>query len=146
MHVQCWQETYVGLLPTAEIARRNMTYRQNLWSKMITAGDTHIRMIDNVGFAQMGPQRDEVLKPNYPRELYALYTLRSAYGSGAGQLLLHDVANCSAGGFSALVLKGNARAMAFYRKVGGRFLKEVVDTVGYTDVAFGWTVPIQLQR
>lgn len=146
IHVQCWRETYVGLLPDAEIAIRDLAYRQTLWSKMIAAGNSHISLIEGVGFAQVGPQRDDALSKIYPRELYALYVLQDAHGTGAAQSLLRHVLSQGQGSFSVLVLKGNDRATAFYRKSGGEFLKEVVDTVGYIDLAFGWSVPIQLQR
>jgi len=146
IHVQCWRETYVGLLPDEEIAKRNMTYRQILWSKMIEAGTSHISLIDGVGFAQVGQQRDDTLIPQYPRELYALYVLQGAHGTGAAQSLLHHALSQGEGPFSTLVLKGNTRATAFYHKSGGVFLKEVIDTIGYVDLAFGWSVPIQLQR
>lgn len=146
MHVQCWRETYVGLLPDAEIAKRDMAYRRTLWSKMIAAGTSDISLINGVGFAQVGPQRDDTLSTVYPRELYALYVLQDAYGTGAAQSLLHHALSQGDGGFSTLVLKGNERATAFYRKSGGVFIKEVVDTIGYIDLAFGWPVPIQLQR
>ena len=146
IHVLCWRETYAGLLPDAEIAKRDMKYRQNLWSKMIEAGTSHLSWIDGVGFAQVGQQRDDTLITQFPRELYALYVLQKAHGIGAAQSLLHHALSQGNGAFSTLVLKGNARATAFYRKSGGVFLKEVTDTIRYIDLAFGWSVPIQLHR
>lgn len=146
IHVRCWRETYVGLLPNEEIAKRDMTYRQTLWSKMIEADMSHISMIDGIGFAQVGLQRDHTLAAQFPRELFALYVLQEAHGTGAAQSLLHHALSQGNGAFSTLVLKGNARATAFYRKSGGVFLKEVTDTIGYIDLAFGWSVPIQLHR
>ena len=146
IHVQCWRETYAGLLPDAEIAKQDMQYRQNLWSKMIEAGTSHLSWIDGVGFAQVGQQRDDTLVAQFPRELYALYVLQKAHGTGVAQSLLHHALSQGNGAFSTLVLKGNARATAFYRKSGGVFLKEVTDTIGYIDLAFGWSVPIQLHR
>lgn len=138
MHVQCWQETYEGLLPASEIAHRDFAYRRALWAKMIAAQSTMISIIDDVGFAQIGPQRDQALANVYPREIYALYTLAKVHGSGAGQALLDDVMDRSAGGVSVLVLQGNARATAFYRKMGAIYLKQVTDQDGYVDLAFGW--------
>ena len=85
IHVQCWRETYAGLLPDAEIAKQDMQYRQNLWSKMIEAGTSHLSWIDRVGFAQVGQQRDDTLVAQFPRELYALYVLQKAHGTGAAQ-------------------------------------------------------------
>ena len=141
LHVTCWHETYVGLLPDAEIARRNLQYRRQQWHKMLSDDHSTTVMIDATGFAQIGPQRDASLQAQYPRELYALYVVQSAHGTGAGQMLLNDCIARGTGGFTALVLKGNARAIAFYRKAGGMWIKDIVDTLGYTDLAFGWPNP-----
>jgi hypothetical protein len=146
MHVQSWQETYPGLLPDAEIAHRDMAYRTKLWTQIMGTGQAQVSILDDIGFALMGHQRDEALSDQFPRELMSLYVLQSAHGTGAGLALLDHVTSYDTTGFSACVLKGNVRATQFYLKSGGRFLKDVTDLNGYADSVFGWSVPIQLWR
>lgn len=143
MHVQCWQETYVGLLPNAEISKRDLTYRTDLWTRILNQRPKDVSIIDGVGFALIGPQRDDTLKQDYPRELQSLYVLRSAYGTGAGLALLSRAMHRDQTGVTTCVLKGNVRAIRFYIKSGGQYIKDVVDGVGYIDHVYGWSVPIQ---
>lgn len=140
LHVQVWDETYSDLLPQSEIAKRDLGYRLDLWGRVISSG-TKVSIIPGVGFAQIAPQRDASLQDQYPLELYSFYTLRHVHGSGAGQALLRHAYAADPQPFTALVLKGNARATRFYEKIGGRFIKEVPETLGQhpiIDVTYGW--------
>ncbi|MHA7275418.1 GNAT family N-acetyltransferase [Arthrobacter sp. Hz1] len=49
-------------------------------------------------------------------ELYMVYVLAEAYGSGLGRLLVHAAIGTSSS--FVWVLETNARATAFYRKLG----------------------------
>lgn len=120
IHVQAWEETYAGLLPDAEIARFDLALRQRQWADTFAQDDTRIAYAPNLGFAQMGPQRDTELTDDYPEELYAIYLLNQAKGLGLGRKLLGAVAGDAA--FTALVLAGNAPALAFYGRMGGQDL------------------------
>jgi GNAT superfamily N-acetyltransferase len=140
IHVAAWRETYTGLMPAGEIARRDLTVRRREWTAMLAAGGTRIVIAGQVGFAQMGPQREPDLAARWPEELHALYLLQSSQGTGLGLALLRAVAGTSP--FTAFVLDGNARAMAFYRKTGAEVLGREPLGEGWPDhVLLGWRVP-----
>ena len=146
MHVQAWQETYDGLLPQSEHDRHNLEYRTDLWGRVIATG-APVSIIPGMGFAQIAPQRDTELRADYPLELYCLYTLRDAHGSGAGGALLRHAWAVDQRPFTAEVLRGNARATRFYQKTGGRFIKqtsELIDNQPITNIVFGWLTPVHL--
>ena len=67
-----------------------------------------------VGFGTAGPPRDE--PPVAERELWALYLLARARGTGAADELLAAVLGPVPA--SLWVLQGNARGRAFYRRHG----------------------------
>ena len=119
LHVQCWEETYRGLLPASDLAAKTLEVRLQQWSRILTQGGSRIALAPGLGFAQMGPQRER--RPEtagYPDELYCIYLLRQAHGTGLGQALLDAVRGAAP--FTAVVVEGNARACAFYEKQGGR--------------------------
>ena len=137
IHVAAWAETYPGLLPDHEIARRDRAMRQAQWEAMLARGDTRVALAGEVGFAQMGPQRDPELTATWPEELHALYVLRSAHGTGLGRRLLDAVRGEAP--FTAFVLDGNARALAFYLKTGAEELGRTPLGDGWPDdVLLGW--------
>lgn len=140
LHVQSWQETYTGLLPDSEIAARDITVRTAQWTRQIASGNSRIAVLPELGFAQMGPQRDaDFAAKGFPEELYCLYLLQSGQGSGQGRALVEAVAGERP--FTALVMAENDRACGFYRAIGGRVLDRRLDKVGEAEIeefAFGF--------
>lgn len=117
IHVASWRDTYAGVLSAERLAQLSTESRAANWRRTLaggadvwvaTAGDTI------VGFASTGPGRGE----NPPRdlELYAIYQLPDAHGSGTGQALIE----ASLGDSPAFlwVADPNPRAQAFYRRNG----------------------------
>ncbi len=138
LHVAAWAETYCGLLPASEIARRTPQIRQAQWRLALDAGTTRILVAGDVGFVQMGPQRSPGLT-GWPEELYALYLLRRAQGAGTGRALLDAAAGAHP--FTALLVEGNERACAFYERSGARMLEvrdERIGTVAIRERVYGW--------
>jgi hypothetical protein len=117
IHVQAWQETYPGLLPEAEIAARDLPTRLRQWAEVFAKGDTTVMILPGIGFAQTGTQREARWQADWPDQVLALYTLRASHGSGAGQALFAAVRPSRP--FTVEVLTANARARAFYVKMGG---------------------------
>jgi RimJ/RimL family protein N-acetyltransferase len=146
LHVQAWEETYPGLVPPSEFERRNLDQRLAVWGQVIAAGKP-LSYIPDVGFAYIGPQRDTDMQATFPRELYSFYTLEHAHGAGAAQALLQHAIGPGFQPFTASVLKGNARATAFYEKIGGQRLRETpedLDGWHLTNILFGWLYGVQL--
>ncbi len=140
IHVQAWQEAYRGLLPAAEIAGRTYEKRQFLWARILSKDHSRVWVIDDLGFAQFGPQREGVWGARgYTEELYAMYLIRDGYGQG--RPLLEAAFGPKGRPFTACVLDDNARACAFYEKSGGACLQTRDEMVGATPVVervYGW--------
>jgi len=133
LHVETWAETYRLILPASAFAARPLEARLAQWTGQIARGGSRIALAPGLGFAQMGPQRDPCpeAKP-YPDELYCLYVLARAYGTGLGQALLAHVRGAAP--FTASVIDANARACGFYDKMGGRLLLTRPDRVADTAI------------
>lgn len=146
LHVQAWEETYRGLVPPSEFARRNLAQRLQVWGAVIGANKP-LSYIPNIGFAYVAAQREDDLQDRYPLELYSFYILRHAHGSGAAQALLKHALGPDHLPFTASVLKGNNRAVRFYAKIGGQVIREtpeILDGWSLQNILLGWSVPIQL--
>ncbi|MCU1528545.1 MAG: family acetyltransferase [Frondihabitans sp.] len=121
VHVQSWRETYRGLVADSILDRpASVARRERFWSSTLAADDATERAAvavqggHIVGIASSGPPRDS--DATWPTELYVLYLLADAHGSGAGARLLESVVTTSEA--SLWVADPNPRAQAFYRKHG----------------------------
>jgi GNAT superfamily N-acetyltransferase len=146
LHVAAWRETYAGLLPQAEIDRRcNPTARQVQWARTLASGKARTLVLDDLGFACIGPQRDVALREKgYPEELLTLYLLRIGQDRGHGKALLRAALGANPLPFTATVLATNARACGFYAHLGGRALTTITDQIGavtITEQVYGWDQP-----
>ena len=130
LHVACWRETYRGLLPETEIAARDHAARLAQWQRQLSRKDSRTVIAPGLGFAQAGPQRDTALTAmGYADELYCLYLLQRAQGTGLGAALFRAVVDAGTA-TAAMVLDGNARACAFYAKMGGRWIDTRDEHIG----------------
>lgn len=141
LHVQAWQEAYPGLLPVAEIAARTFEKRQFVWARALSQDRNRIWLVEDLGFAQFGPQRENMWRRRgYPEELYAMYLIRDGYGQG--RPLLEAAHGPDGQPFTACVIEGNARACAFYEKSGGTLLVRRTEMIGAAPTperVYGWT-------
>ncbi|HET9017312.1 MAG TPA: GNAT family N-acetyltransferase [Thermomicrobiaceae bacterium] len=151
VHVASWQTTYRGLVPDAAIARRSLERRLGLWRATLCDGGSsaavHVAVDPDgtvVGFASGGTR--EAGPADFTGELYAIYLLREAQGSGLGRRLAAAVAgDLAARGHDAIllwVLAENLRARRFYAALGGVVVdRRWVDFDGtpLEEVAYGWS-------
>ncbi|UMA63330.1 hypothetical protein LVO79_09635 [Roseivivax marinus] len=143
LHVAAWHETYPGLLPAAEIARRDVSDRRALWSRALSEGQ-RVALCPGAGFAQVAPQRELAMAARgFPVELWCLYTLATVHGTGLGRDLFRAaLAMGPPGAFTCCVLVGNARALRFYARLGAERIETREDHVGHTGVTehvLGWS-------
>ena len=134
IHAQAWRETYPGLLPEEMIdSMTSPTRLATLWMSFLKREDARVAIISGVGFAMIGPQQDANLASSgYPSELWSLYLLRHEQGRGLGrEMVLHLKPQVA---FTAAVLEGNARAIGFYQKSGGKVIGRKSDRIGETEV------------
>lgn len=123
VHVASWQETYRGTMPDEVLDDPEFVERRvAFWNAALTdaryaanraavaeAGD------EIVGIAMAGPP--EASDAEFASQLYLIYVLKRAQGSGAGQDLLDAV--LQPGESTGLwVADPNPRAQAFYRRNG----------------------------
>lgn len=153
VQVQSWAETYRGLMPDdfltvmtseARRERRQTLWRQTLWRQTLEADKegvlVAIRGGELVGFTSGGPTDFA----GYDAELFTLYLLRSAQGSGVGRALVSALAQgLASGGHRSLmlwVLDVNP-TRAFYEHLGGVVIGEKTEPVPggeLREVAYGW--------
>ncbi|HEY0949156.1 GNAT family N-acetyltransferase [Nocardioides sp.] len=119
LHRACWREAYGPYVDPllldqrlADADRWVASWRHQLASgppRVLAEADGEL-----IGFAVAGPARDA--DPPAPIELYAIYTRAAWWGTGLGRRLWEAVRPerpCS-----LWVLEANARARAFYARLG----------------------------
>jgi GNAT superfamily N-acetyltransferase len=128
VHVESWQVAYAHVFPPERLAELSTERRARWWSSELTDPPerTEVLVDDEggrpVGFASVGPARDEDTDATRTAELYAIYVLPERWGSGFGrQLMDAAVAACEQLGFQEAVLwvlEDNPRARRFYEAAG----------------------------
>lgn len=120
LHQVTWEETYQGKLPPTAWGPAAHKRRTQMWEQITSDDDTSKRFavveLDGklVGFAGAGPAREADAPRDH--ELWFIYLLESAQGTGAGQALFNEVVGdrpCY-----LWVIDDNPRADAFYTRNG----------------------------
>lgn len=152
VHVQSWRESYQGIVPQSHLEGLDEGERARRWHRQLEAlqspsaaflalsGGAH--GAEACGFVSCGPAR-EVFE-GYAGEIYALYLLKAAQGTGLGRQLFEtarqSLAACGINGLYLWVLSDNPAA-GFYRHMGGRALgRKMLDIGGkpLEETAYGW--------
>ncbi|SDG80888.1 L-amino acid N-acyltransferase YncA [Lentzea fradiae] len=117
VHVRTWQTAYRGQLPDDVLANLSVDDRTAQWERLIPRGNVWVAEHDGevAGFAFAGPSRDD----DAPFELYAIYVLDSAQGTGLGTALA-KAALGSEPDVIVWALDTNTRARHFYERIGFR--------------------------
>ncbi|HFI0394246.1 TPA: N-acetyltransferase family protein [Streptococcus suis] len=122
VHWKSWQEAYADLLPQEFLEDVYTLERCQDWAVRYPQ-NILVALVDErvVGFTCYGASSQEDLQP--AGEIYALYVLSDYYGQKIGYQLMQAALEKlqSYKQISLWVLEGNARAIAFYEKVGFRF-------------------------
>ena len=121
VHYKSWHETYTGLVDAGYMERHTLEKCIKIahkWPDNILVAKDGEKV---VGFVGYGPYRDETLPAH--GEVFALYVLAAYHGKRIGYELMNAA-------FQALsdyqkiavwVLKGNERAIRFYKRYGFHF-------------------------
>jgi ribosomal protein S18 acetylase RimI-like enzyme len=123
VNVQCWRETYRGLMPDAVLDDPGLpAVRERFWTVALTDERYRGNRVavaerdgEMVGIAMSGPPLDA--DAAWPRQLYVLYVYAADHGSGAGAALLEAVVRPEEP-VALWVADPNPRAQGFYRKHG----------------------------
>lgn len=126
VHVRTWQAAYEHVFGPERLAGLDPERRRLGWERELSEhpddDDVFVAEQDGtvVAFASAGPAGDEPGEG----ELYAIYALPEAWGSGAGPALMREaLAALRARGFAEAmlwVLEDNPRARRFYEREGWR--------------------------
>lgn len=115
VHVKSWQVTYRGHLPDEVLDNLDLEERTAMWARAISRGEVWVGLDGDevVGFICTGPTRE----PDAVSQLYAIYLLPSAWGTG----LATPLAEAGLAGLTDTVLwvlEDNPRARRFYERLG----------------------------
>lgn len=129
LHVRSWQAAYSGLVDDAHLAGLDVGDRARMWRDRLAGGQpgavTYAATsgADVVGFASIGPVRDEDLACQHEgwAEVYALYVDPDRWRAGVGTALWRAVdagGGEEVAGVALWVLRDNLRAREFYAVLG----------------------------
>jgi ribosomal protein S18 acetylase RimI-like enzyme len=148
IHVDAWRDAYAALLPADYLARLNPKIEAARWSRSSRVESTLVADVDGdvVGYAIIGPARH---RETAWGEIYALYVETDWREQGIGRALIEEsFRRFRARGFPGAVvwcLEGNAAAIGFYRRCGGKMLGERrldrVQSLELPVVGFSWEGP-----
>ena len=127
VHIRTWQAAYEHVFGAERLGGLDPERRRLGWERALAEREQHQEDVfvaeqdgTIVAFASTGPAGDE---PG-DGELYAIYALPEAWGSGAGPALMGEALNALRGrGFAEAilwVLEDNPRARRFYEREGWR--------------------------
>jgi len=121
VHVEVWRQAYALLMPAEILAALDPQAAVDRWSTAMTQPPDEIRRLvgvapsgDVVAVAMSGPSRDK--EAPTPWELWAINILDTHHGSGLADLLMEQLVGVEPA--MLWVVRGNQRAMAFYRRHG----------------------------
>jgi GNAT superfamily N-acetyltransferase len=132
VHTRTWQAAYRHVFPADVLDTLDVEERVRGWLERIEA-DMAVWVAESedgiVGFVAAGPSRTE----DGLGELYAIYVLPEAWGSGAAPALMSAFKDwLEREGYTTAmlwVLADNPRARRFYEREGWRVDGERVDTI-----------------
>ena len=125
VHVRTWQAAYEGVFGAERLAvlDEQLPRRVERWERILRdEGGVWVAEDEGqvVGFVSIGPERDDPALG----ELYAIYVLPQAWGSGAGAALMREAVAGLREAFDGdavlWVLEDNPRARRFYEREGWR--------------------------
>ncbi|MFI7579377.1 GNAT family N-acetyltransferase [Kocuria kalidii] len=135
LHLRCLDETYRPLYGDAFADRQRTAGERTADYDRALLAEPHVRTLlaaddggSALGLVSAGPapaaweQRAGVPAPLVPLQLFQLYVLRAAHGTGLGAALLE--AAVGAADAYLWIMDGNARAEHFYARHGFRALAE----------------------
>ena len=154
VHVASWRTTYADLLGRESVESVSEERRIAQWQRALGPASPQSVFVAEelgriIGIASCGPSAHRI-EP-FDAELYSLYLLEEVQGRGVGTALLNASATrLLLRGFSAMlvwVLETNARAIAFYERFGGEYLKSAPNPMDdHPDAVYGYRDLRALER
>jgi GNAT superfamily N-acetyltransferase len=156
VHTRSWQSAYRGILPDEWLDGLRWEERKIRWDAILsssTRGNVFVAANAQhkiIGFASIGPSRDEDIEQHRTHELYAIYLTPENWGMGIGAALfltvLKEVPE-SAKWLSLWVLEENLRGRKFYESLGflldGATKSAEIDGYHPEEVRYCLALPLQ---
>ena len=128
IHVQSWQQTYVGMVPQDYLDGMSIPARQKTWEAIFQGTEAENRNLyiahddgEAVGFISFGPSRDD--RKRGWGEIYAVYLLKKSWGKSIGYQLFETAERkFRDAGITSVhlwALDANKNALSAYNKWGG---------------------------
>ncbi len=128
VHVASWQAAYRGILDDELLDGLDWRDRRKFWTRIlrrptIPESSNYVIEIDGhiIGFASVGPCRDDDRSAASQWELYGLYLEPSSIGRGYGAAITthaFDALPAHVSDVSLWVISANERARGFYQRIG----------------------------
>jgi ribosomal protein S18 acetylase RimI-like enzyme len=147
VHVASWRSSYRGLLADDFLDSLSEAGYTDRWRRVIADGANRVFVVEEpegvVGFASGG--RERAGESGFEGELYAIYIVAGSQRKGHGRELVRTMAAAlrdkGLRDMIVWVLRDNAPAREFYKKLGGRYVRAQPITIGTTtldEVSYGW--------
>lgn len=123
IHIMSWREAYSGIVPDDYLADLNFEARHAQWTTVLSSTEAQTWVAEfnlhTVGFAHLGPCRDEDAEPQ-DLEIYAIYLQPDMWGQGVARKLMSTILTTvePKTPVSLWVFAENRRAQHFYRRHG----------------------------
>jgi len=135
VHDAAWREAYLGVIPGRELDKMVARRGPRWWLSAIRRGSRLVVLdFDETiaGYASYG--RNRVRSMPYAGEIFELYLAPEFQGLGFGKRLfdvaLQDLTDHGYGSTIVWALAENNRAIAFYRKMGGKPVRTTQEHFG----------------
>lgn len=155
IHAQGWKASYEGIVDQDFLDGITEDARAADWKRWFAEGKMDVLIAQDkdgkaCGFCSFGRLRTPIpghspIRPLYTAEIYAIYVLPEYWRQGAGTALLCAVVRALQDkkhkSLCLWVLEKNARACAFYKKMGGERCGKKDIEIGVTkvkEVCYGW--------
>lgn len=154
LHIEGWKAAYGGLVDQAYLDSLSADHRIQDWQGWMAAGESSTLIAEQngrpAGFITTGrtktpPPGSSPIRPLYSAEVYALYLHPDVWRQGIGRALLKqaaaDLKDQKHSSLCLWVLDGNARAKAFYERMGGQKVGSKIVDIGPSklkEACYGW--------
>ena len=128
VHYTAWNETYTGLMPQGFLDGRSL--EKCIKNAYEYPKNTFVAVAEEkvVGFALYIPESRELVGIKPSSEVVAIYVLQKYQRNGIGEALLKQcIKVLPRNPIAIFVLKGNEKAINFYKKQGFKFTGKTVE-------------------
>ncbi len=135
VHDAAWREAYLGIIPGSELEKMIQRRGARWWRSAIERGSRLCVLdFDEVigGYVSYG--RNRLPHMAQRGEIFELYLAPEFQGLGFGRRLFeaarHDLQQNGLDAFVVWALSDNARAVDFYKHLGGRYVRQAEERFG----------------